>query len=356
MNPSAFMNEPRIRTAQEAVHPVLAAGVSMIVLQTFFLALRIFARTWVKRIPVGSDDLMLGCSYVINVGIAAAGIVMYSIEIQGNLSEYATFLETPQQIKTQLIPLLKCEYALGPLNFLGVIPPKLSLVLLYLRVFSLNPAFRWATYFVAGIIVLPVTSFSLASFFACKPLNYFWDRTIPNGHCISFNGLYRTAQTMGVVQDVAIFILPLYPLWKLSASTEKKIGLSCVFAVGGVGMVTGIVKLVYFMSYTSEVLEPYITGKLITWVTVECPICGPIYTASAKYLQHASLASAASYVRPGKMANAFGFAKLGGEDHHQHLAAGGGQQDLESSEELRNLPENVVVQTDVNVSHPHGCV
>lgn len=158
---------------------------------------------------------------------------MYEIEIRGNPPAHAPMIQSVEQIKTQLNPILKCQYALAQLNFIGLMLPKLSLLFLYLRVFSLNRAFRWSTYTIIAFVSVPAIVYSMISFFSCKPVAYYWDKTMFGGRCLQFDPFFRWAQGINTVQDVLVLILPLYPLWQLQAPTARKLGLSVVFAVGG---------------------------------------------------------------------------------------------------------------------------
>ena len=158
---------------------------------------------------------------------------MYYISVQGNPPAHQPLSRSPEQIQTQLKPFLKCQYALIQLVCMGLTFPKLSLLFMYLRVFALNSTFRFCTYAVIGAVVVPPMVLSLSSFFACHPVEYFWDKTIHGGHCLSFDAQYRWGQGFNAMQDILVLILPLYPLWKLQAPVTKKLGWSVVFMTGG---------------------------------------------------------------------------------------------------------------------------
>ena len=70
-------------------------------------------------------------------------------------------------------------------------------------------------------------------FFAlqCIPLAKIWDPTLP-GHCVDASTLYTTVAVIILVSDFMMLLLPLTWIWKSMMSTKKKVGVSCVFAIG----------------------------------------------------------------------------------------------------------------------------
>lgn len=61
-------------TAIEALQPLFDASICMIVLDTIFFTLRYVARIWIKRVPLGLDDIALGLSYLANLAICSVGL------------------------------------------------------------------------------------------------------------------------------------------------------------------------------------------------------------------------------------------------------------------------------------------
>ena len=57
--------------ASDVLTPLFGASITMIVLATFFFALRYVSRILVKRVQLGPDDLALFCAYVANVGLCS---------------------------------------------------------------------------------------------------------------------------------------------------------------------------------------------------------------------------------------------------------------------------------------------
>lgn len=64
-------------SATSALRPVFDASVAMVILNTLFFSLRYIARLWIKRVPLGWDDLMVCGSYLANLAICGVGLGEY---------------------------------------------------------------------------------------------------------------------------------------------------------------------------------------------------------------------------------------------------------------------------------------
>ena len=68
------MAEYQGETTSQALKPLVAVCVVLIVLDTIFFLLRLFARLWVKPVPFGWDDLLLVIAYLVNICACALGL------------------------------------------------------------------------------------------------------------------------------------------------------------------------------------------------------------------------------------------------------------------------------------------
>ena len=80
-----------------------------------------------------------------------------------------------------------------------------------------------------GLVVMEMLAFLIATLFYCVPVSYYWNRT-GNGKCFQADTFYRITSGLKVLLDVALVVLPIYPLWSLQVPKIKKIGLIIVFA------------------------------------------------------------------------------------------------------------------------------
>ena len=108
---------------------------------------------------------------------------------------------------------------------------KLSLLLFYRRVFSSRKM---------AIALIASGLFMIAWFIAqtvsvltsCRPLAYFWDKTIPNGHCINENTAGYVITGASLLADLVVFIIPIAPLWGMQKSLAQRLSLIALFLTG----------------------------------------------------------------------------------------------------------------------------
>lgn len=67
---------------------------------------------------------------------------------------------------------------------------------------------------------------------ACRPLAYFWDKSIPHGQCIGENLSAYLITGVSLLMDVVIFVIPIFPLWGLKRSLGLRVGLIALFLTG----------------------------------------------------------------------------------------------------------------------------
>lgn len=109
--------------------------------------------------------------------------------------------------------------------------PRLSILALYLRIFTTR-IHRLAVYIIALIMVIFYITTVFLSFLKCHPLAYTWDLSVPGGHCINIDELYRWINMPNILIDIVIMVLPFPVIWRLHVSKAQKIGLTVTFLTG----------------------------------------------------------------------------------------------------------------------------
>ncbi|KAL9052264.1 MAG: hypothetical protein Q9162_005521 [Coniocarpon cinnabarinum] len=247
-------------TARETLSWVIDVSVAFIVLNTVFVALRIIARFHLKQQKFGMDDALILAAYVINIGLCADAL--------GNTPAEVPLGTDPTMIKPQLEPVLKAIYAAEQLLYAGFTLPKLSLLFLYLRVFEVRWV-RFTTWGLIGVSTACWIAFALVAAFLCAPVQYYWDRLIPGGSCISIDTFWRTIPPFNIVTDIVAMILPIPIIWKLEASKFKKLGVIFIFATGGVGVIACGIRWGVYLTHTAELIIPVQTGPMLSWAVIE---------------------------------------------------------------------------------------
>lgn len=114
---------------------------------------------------------------------------------------------------------------------LSVCLPKLSILLLYSKIFTM-PLFIAAAKVTGVLVSLLGVATILGALLQCRPFAYNWDQTIPGGHCGNQVLSYEITGTLNVLLDVVTLMLPMPYLAALEMSMSKKLILIATFAVG----------------------------------------------------------------------------------------------------------------------------
>jgi hypothetical protein len=112
----------------------------------------------------------------------------------------------------------------------GVAIAKMSMLLLYLRIFQTN-GFRRAVYVVMFLVVGAAIGTILPTIFQCNPIQKAWTPSL-KGHCLYQPPVWYAASSLAILTDVLIIILPMSQLPKLKLARAQKIALGFLFSIG----------------------------------------------------------------------------------------------------------------------------
>ena len=107
----------------------------------------------------------------------------------------------------------------------------LAIVLFYLRVFP-NRWMRLSVYALTAFEIAWVLVEVIVLIFQCAPVQFFWNREIPGGHCINADDFYFATSVVITVVLIAVLLLPVPIVWNLQASYTRRLGLAFVFTIG----------------------------------------------------------------------------------------------------------------------------
>ncbi|KAN0068104.1 hypothetical protein V8E54_013674 [Elaphomyces granulatus] len=147
--------------------------------------------------------------------------------------------------------------------------PKLSALCFCLRVFVFRKV-RIFTWIVIGIVIINWAAFTISATLQCRPLAYWWDKTIQGGFCIDVQLLFRLACIPNLAIDVMVLALPITSLMQLRLPLFKKIALCFIFLTGSVGMLASIYRFLLFISVDGFDDRTWATVPLLAWSVVEC--------------------------------------------------------------------------------------
>lgn len=111
-------------------------------------------------------------------------------------------------------------------------PTKLSILCLYYRIFPYR-RFKNAAIAVGVLNILWFIIFMCVNITACRPVQYFWDKSIPNGTCLDLYAELIATSTATFVTDMLVLLLPIPWLWGVQMKTTLKLAVIGMFLLGG---------------------------------------------------------------------------------------------------------------------------
>ncbi|KAF7854217.1 hypothetical protein EAF04_010514 [Stromatinia cepivora] len=260
-------------------HPLFATCVSCIVLDVFFVLVRFLSR-WVHNTPRGWDDFLMVPGLIFSVLLAAQGLVGINYCGVGYHVE-AIELNDPSELVSlsKLLIFFPATYAIA------VTFPKLSILAMYLRIFTV-PFYRMVTYTVIYIIVVSSTILFMMMLFQCTPVNYFWDKTIPGECHLNIEKLFLYASLPNIITDILMLMLPLPFVFRLNMTKKMKVGLGITLLTGSSGLATSVLRFVTFEHQSIFPDTPRAAVNLALYTVLETsmyliaaclPACRPLF-------------------------------------------------------------------------------
>lgn len=262
---------------------IYVVGAVFLVLDTLAISLRLIARR-TNGLRWGWGDLFAVIGYVLCMGIVA---ICFAGARYGGAGLHTVRLEMTDP--KALIAWAKFLLSVSLIYLASVVPPKISIIILYLSIFISRPA-RIICYVIVGIMLANWLAGTIVGFVICVPLTHLWDQTgSPGGYCLDINAWFRWVSLANIVTDVAILFLPIPTVWNLHCSRRMKLGLLFTFMMGGMGLICSIVRFVSFLRTNANADLTWAASKLLAWTVAESgtyliACCLPTYRPLAKLL------------------------------------------------------------------------
>ena len=210
--------------AQSRAPATYAIVITVSALCTVAVALRFLCRRLVKAV-LWWDDWIILAALIVEWGLSA--VLLYETA-DLNFGRHFELIKP-----WQIVPFAKTLVATQALYYIAQALIKISLLLLYHRLFSVNRHFRIAL-IVAGVLVI---MWCLASFwdtiFECVPVQAEWDKSIRNARCQRIRELALGSGISNLILDVMFLLLPVPMVWQLQVSKRIKVSLTGIFLLGG---------------------------------------------------------------------------------------------------------------------------
>ncbi|KAK4221734.1 hypothetical protein QBC38DRAFT_461158 [Podospora fimiseda] len=145
---------------------------------------------------------------------------------------------------------------------------KISLLLLYIRIFNHVIWFRKVALSLIIFLILYMIAASAAGFAQCTPVAKSWDRFV-DGKCVDLYVLFNTNGVIAMVTDVIILLLPFPLVFKLSLPWQQKLALMPVFGLGAIICVSSALRVYTLVTATTRDADRSYDISATMWTIVE---------------------------------------------------------------------------------------
>ncbi|CAF9938329.1 hypothetical protein IMSHALPRED_000764 [Imshaugia aleurites] len=241
---------------------IISASVTLLVLPTVFVALRVVSRT-MSGAGFWWDDLTVILAMMFSWGPNIINI----LAARHSLGYHTAILPEPT-----LVSFFKHLYAFEIVYSLSMTCVKLSVIFFQYRIFPIVSFRRIISACGAFVLAFGTTS-TIVFIFECTPVDHFWVglggglRQI-GGRCINFINFLLVNGSINTVTDFALLLLPLPILWRLKASMLQKYILTGIFITGLIVTAVSMVRLVVISRYHGEDFS-YDYVPVVIWTAAE---------------------------------------------------------------------------------------
>lgn len=109
---------------------------------------------------------------------------------------------------------------------------KLSILLMYHRLFGINKKFRIALCVAGALTIMWWIAAFLDSIFECVPVQAIWDKSIRDPQCQNVRASALGTGIANMILDILFLIIPLPMIWKLQVTKRIKVSLTGIFLLG----------------------------------------------------------------------------------------------------------------------------
>lgn len=206
---------------ESRAHEIIITIISCTVLSFLFVVLRLLTRIFVSR-AVGWDDYvaLVTLPFVITYGV-----------LLGINTRYGMGLHEKDMPKGVVIEYYRWIDIGSPFYILSLFGYKISILLVYLRVYKVHRLFRYATYATMFIVFSYLFSNFWTQLFGCHPFAKEYNKEL-TGHCIDYIKADYAYGSLNWITDLILFVLPIPMIWRLQLNVKEKVGMTLLFMVG----------------------------------------------------------------------------------------------------------------------------
>ncbi|KAL8866696.1 MAG: hypothetical protein Q9174_006145, partial [Haloplaca sp. 1 TL-2023] len=209
----------------------------LLIIAILAVVLRLWARK-ISRVRLGADDywiiVSLVCSSVPVIGKCPDiwKILVFGLDatsycaIDAGAGRHVAALTL-----AQVQGVIKADQATQVLFGSSITATKLSILYFYHRLFPSRTFYLLSM--ITGIAsVLWWVGLMLTAFLHCQPFEYYWDRSIPGGHCVDDLLVGYTLTSVNIGTDLIVLILPIPWLLGMNMAVPKRLAVVGLFVLG----------------------------------------------------------------------------------------------------------------------------
>ncbi|KIW33980.1 uncharacterized protein PV07_00788 [Cladophialophora immunda] len=171
--------------------------------------------------------------------------------------------------RDQAAQALKCFFLLQIFYKLTINCTKLSMLFLYLRIFTDRLWFVRTCWGLVTFVLGACVSFTLATILQCHPIPRAWERWRTDGSCVDIYALWYSNAIYNILTDFVIVLMVPPVIFKLRLPMRQKLALTCIFGLGMIVCAASISRLTTL--YSSAYGDDITAGSLVStiWTTIE---------------------------------------------------------------------------------------
>ncbi|KAF4636853.1 hypothetical protein G7Y89_g1223 [Cudoniella acicularis] len=254
--------------------------VAVSALAVVFVVLRFYTRFFTKA-GLGWDDWFILISVISEILTIVFVLLANAVDAGGNWVNSDSdpdYHYTPENIFH-----LKLFFVASILYFTISSSAKLSILIMYNRLFSVSTTFRYQVFVVGAVVVGFWLSCTVTTLTKCIPMEWSWLSNHNDArYCLNYNIFWMASGAAEAFVDVFIIAIPVRIVLKLQIKTRTKASVAAVFALGAVAVITGLVKTILGYIPGSRIpsylkTEVWTTVHVSMSIVCAClPVCWPL--------------------------------------------------------------------------------
>ncbi|KAI4184316.1 MAG: hypothetical protein L6R41_004826 [Letrouitia leprolyta] len=200
---------------------IIAGTIVVAVLATLAVALRVISRR-LHGLTLEVDDYLIFAALPFSLALCAATLTA----VKYGLGRHASTL-SQDQLANEGRAFLATEILwVAPIPMI-----KISILLLYMRIFGRLQYFKVIAYIIGVFSICWAVMAIMVASLQCRPIEYIWDKSI-DGTCINTTLFFKLGSAPNALTDFVLLALPLPAVWGLQTTRAQKLSLTATFLLG----------------------------------------------------------------------------------------------------------------------------